>query len=121
MGTGCQRVSRTFTENTDVVVGVWKDSRIGTFRGTRAGRGGYGGTAFGEKGIVTLGEYQGYNPLLIKIIEFFKTGVAPVTSEETIEIFTFMEAAEVSKQRGGIAVDMQEVLKRARAEAKLVG
>jgi predicted dehydrogenase len=63
MGTGCQRVSRTFTENTDVVVGVWKDSRIGTFRGTRAGRGGYGGTAFGEKGIVTLGEYQGYNPL----------------------------------------------------------
>jgi predicted dehydrogenase len=120
MGTGCQRVSRTFTENTDVVVGVWKDSRIGTFRGTRSGRGGYGGTAFGEKGIITLGEYQGYNPLLMKIIEFFKTGVAPVTAEETIEIFTFMEAAEVSKQRGGIAVEMQEILNKAQAEAKLV-
>jgi predicted dehydrogenase len=120
MGTGCQRVSRTFTENTDVVVGVWKDNRVGTFRGTRAGRGGYGGTAFGEKGIITLGEYQGYNPLLIKIIEFFNTGTAPVTAEETIEIFTFMEAAEVSKQRGGITVEMAEVLKKARDEVKLI-
>ena len=120
MGTGCQRVSRTFTENTDVVVGVWNDDRIGTFRGTRSGKGGYGGTVFGEKGIIALGEYQGYNPLLMKIIEFFNTGVAPVTAEETMEIFTFMEAAEVSKQRGGIAVEMQEVLKKAQAEAKLI-
>jgi predicted dehydrogenase len=120
MGIGCQRVSRTFTENTDVVVGVWKDNRIGTFRGTRSGRGGYGGTVFGEKGIITLGEYQGYNPLLIKIIEFFNTGTAPVTAEETIEIFTFMEAAEVSKQRGGITVEMGEVLKKARDGVKLI-
>jgi predicted dehydrogenase len=113
MGTGCRSVSRTAAENTDIVVGVWKDGRIGTFRGTRSGKGGYGGTVFGEKGIVTLGEYAGYNPLLMKIIEFFNTGVVPVTAEETIEIFTFMEAADVSKQRGGIAVEMQEVLKMA--------
>src|SRR5690606_30479392 len=37
MGPGCESVSRTQTPTTDVVVGVWKDGRVGTFRGTRAG------------------------------------------------------------------------------------
>jgi predicted dehydrogenase len=120
MGTGCQSVSRISKENTDIVVGVWNDGRIGTFRGTRSGKGGYGGTVFGEKGIVTLGEYQGYNPLLLKIIDFFNTGIVPVTPEETIGIFTFMEAAEVSKQQGGITVDTSEILKKAHGEVKLI-
>jgi predicted dehydrogenase len=120
MGTGCRSVSRIYTENTDIVTGVWNDNRIGIFRGTRLGKGGYGGTVFGEKGIVTLGEYQGYNPLLIKIIEFFNTGIVPVSAEETIEIFTFMEAADVSRQRGGIAVEMSEVLTKAQNEAALL-
>jgi predicted dehydrogenase len=112
MGTGCISVSRSSTETTDIVVGVWSDNRIGTFRGTRSGKGGYGGTVFGEKGIVTLGEYQGYNPLLIKIIEFFNTGVVPVTPEETLEIFAFMEASDVSKQRGGLPVNLSEVIRQ---------
>src|SRR5690606_515288 len=37
MGAGCEKLSRTHTAGTDVVVGVWKDGRIGTFRGTRTG------------------------------------------------------------------------------------
>ena len=118
MGKGCKSVSRIYTENTDVVVGIWNDDRIGTFRGTRSGKAGFGGTAYGETGILTLGEYQGYNPLLIKIIEFFKTGVVPVTSEETLEIFAFMAAAEVSKYKGGISVETEEVMNIALAEAK---
>ena len=51
MGTGCQTVSRTQTEGTDLVVGVWKGGRVGTFRGIRAGRADYGATVFGSKGI----------------------------------------------------------------------
>jgi predicted dehydrogenase len=120
MGTGCRSVSRTFTENTDVVVGVWKDNRIGTFRGTRSGKAGFGGTAFGENGNLSIGEYQGYNPLLIKIIEFFNTGIVPVTAEETLEIFAFMTAAEESKQSGGTAVDLDKVLRKAKEEAGLI-
>jgi predicted dehydrogenase len=112
MGRGCKSVSRTFTENTDMVVGTWNDDRIGTFRGTRSGKSGYGGIAFGENGILTLGDYQGYNPLLIKIIEFFKTGVVPVPVEETIEIFAFMTAAEESRSRGGISVEIAEVMEK---------
>ena len=48
MGTGCESVTRVHTEGTDVVVGKWKDGRIGTFRGLRVGKHDYGGTVFGE-------------------------------------------------------------------------
>jgi predicted dehydrogenase len=109
MGTGCKSVSRIYTEDTDVVVGVWNDNRIGTFRGTRSGIYDIGGTAFGEKANLSLGKEQGYNPLLIKIVEFFNSGVAPVTADETIEIFAFMSAAEESKLGGGKTVYIDEV------------
>jgi predicted dehydrogenase len=116
MGTGCKTVTRVSTVDTDVVAGIWNDGRIGTFRGTRSGQHGYGGTAFGEKGSMSLGTYAGYDPLLIKILEFFKTGIEPVNREETIEIFAFMQAADVSKKKGGIPVDIGSV--RADAEKK---
>lgn len=112
MGTGCRSVKRTFTEGTDYVVGVWDDKRIGTFRGLRTGRRGYGATVFGEKQIKFLNNYQGYDPLLVKITEFFETGVVPVPIEETLEIFAFMQAAEESKNRGGISVDIGSVVDR---------
>src|SRR2546425_1328785 len=49
MGTGCESVNRVHTPDFDVVVGKWKDGRIGTFRGTRKGGHDYGVTIFGEK------------------------------------------------------------------------
>jgi hypothetical protein len=107
MGRGCKSVSRVYTENTDIVVGLWNDNRLGTFRGTRSGKYDIGGIAFGEKANMILGKEAGYNPLLKRIIEFFKTGVAPVSPEETIEIFAFMAAAEESKLKGGKAVDIE--------------
>jgi predicted dehydrogenase len=110
MGTGCKTVTRISTPDTDVAVGVWNDGRVGTFRGTRSGAHGYGGTAFGEKGDISLGTYAGYDPLLVKILEFFKTGVEPVRREETLEIFAFMQAAEISKQKGGVPVDVAKVM-----------
>jgi predicted dehydrogenase len=119
MGTGCKSVSRIYTDNTDIVVGIWQDNSIGTFRGTRSGKGGYGGTVFGEKGILTLGEYQGYNPLLIKIIDFFNTGIVPVTADETLEIFGFMQAAEESKLKGGASVDIESVMEKAKSKVKM--
>jgi hypothetical protein len=35
--------------------------------------------------------------------------VSPVPIEETLEIFTFMEAADESKRRGGVPVSLAEV------------
>lgn len=113
MGTGCQEVVRIHTDSTDVVVGTWADGRIGTFRGTRSGQHGYGGIAFTKTGNVMLGPYGGYDPLLLQIIKFFESGAAPVSPAETIEIFTFMEAADESKRQGGKAVRLADVLKKA--------
>lgn len=113
MGTGCREVVRIHQEQTDVVVGTWDDGRLGTFRGKRAGSAGYGGIAFGEEGIHEIGPYEGYRPMMVEIIKFFKTGIAPVSPEETIEIFAFMEAADESKRRGGKAVRLDEVMEKA--------
>lgn len=111
MGPGCETVSRTKTQDFDVVTGTWNDGRIGTFRGMRAGKHEYGGTAFGTEGNLVLGKYEGYEPLAVKIAEFFKTGISPVDSAETLEIYAFMEAADESKRRGGEAVSIGETLK----------
>jgi predicted dehydrogenase len=116
MGTGCEKVARIQTKDTELVSGVWKDGRIGTFRGLR-GKSGYGALVFGSKGIAPSGGYGGYEPLLVEICKFFRTGQAPVRPEETLEILAFMEAADESKSRGGSPVTLESVLARARAEA----
>jgi hypothetical protein len=118
MGTGCQSVTRVHTPGTDIAVGVWEGDRVGVFRGIRTGRSGFGGNAFGEKGIKTLGDYTGYDPLLKEIVKYFQTGVSPVAAEETLEIFTFMEAADESKRRGGAAVNLAEVAQKAQAQVR---
>lgn len=114
MGTGCKNVIRVSTQDTDIVVGTWEDQRIGNFRGLRAGKLDYGGTVYAENGIVTLGTFPGYNPLLQQIIKFFETGKSPVDPKDTLEIYAFMEAADESKRKGGIAVSLESVLQKAR-------
>lgn len=118
MGPGCVSVARASTPGTDVAVGVWDDGRIGTFRGIREGKGGYGGTAFGTKGVQPLGPYDGYRPLVVEIVKFFRTGEPPVSAEETLELYTFMAAADASKKAGGAPVRLERVLTQAREEAK---
>lgn len=113
-GTGCKTVSRTTTVDADVVVGNWENGRIGVFRGIRKGKSGFGGTAFGDKGIASIGVFNGYRPLVVAIVAFFRSGVAPVSNEETIEIYAFMEAADESKRLGGIPVSLPDVLSKAK-------
>lgn len=108
MGTGCESVMRLHTEDTDVVVGYWADGRLGTYRGTRSGKSDYGGIVFGEKGNTYLGKFDGYNPLLEQIINFFESGVAPVSAEQTLEICAFIEAADQSKSNGGTLVKLNK-------------
>jgi len=114
MGSGCQSVIRTYTPDTDIVVGKWVDGRVGTFRGTRSGKHDYGGVAFGIEGNAILGPYEGYKGLVLKIAEFFESGQPPVSPEETLEIYAFMEAADKSKWRNGAEVSLAEVMALAR-------
>ncbi len=103
MGTGCETVTRVQTKDTDLVTGVWKDGRVGTYRGIRRNKADFGAVAFGSKAIVPAGKGGGYEELCHEIGRFFKTGKPPVSPEETIEIFAFMEAADESKRQGGCA------------------
>lgn len=117
MGIGCEQVAHQSTKDSELAVGVWGQGKIGTFRGIREGSGGYGGTVFGDRGIGAIGPYGGYRPLVIEIAKFFRTHESPVSAEETIQIYAFMQAALVSKQRGGVPVKMDEVMKAAEKEA----
>lgn len=114
MGTGCETVSRVQTDVAEYVIGTWNDGRIGTFRGIHQGASGYGATVYGEKGIAPSGSYAGYQPLVAEIVRFFKTGKPPVSAEETVEIFAFMEAADESKRQGGVPVSLASVIDKAR-------
>ena len=110
MGPGCESVSRTNSEGEDVVVGKWKDGRLGVMRGFRKGLHAYGITVFGDKSILHSGDRpEGYRPLLVEIAKFFRTRVPPVQPEETLEMFAFMEATDLSKARGGASVPLAEV------------
>ncbi len=119
MGTGCVEVRCTATELEHVAVGTWADGRLGTMRALdyRRGGAGYGGTIFTLGGVKSMGTYEGYKPLLVEILKFFKTGVVPVSPEETLEIYAFLEAATQSRRKGGVAVKVADVLSAARAEA----
>ena len=121
MGTGCTAVSRVQTDGTEFVVGRWADGRVGTFRGLRDGAHGYGATVYGDKGIAPSGGYDGYQPLVVEIVKFFKTGKPPVSAAETLEIYAFMEAADESKRQGGAPVTIENVLAKARAAAEKSG
>lgn len=119
MGTGCVAVNRVTTPNEHVVVGEWEDGRIGTFRALLNGTQIYGGTVYTDrKKAVPAGGYVGYKDLLKEVLQFFKTGEEPISREETLEIFTFMRAANLSAKRGGERVTMEEAYRTGEKEAK---
>lgn len=122
MGPGCRSVSRTYTNGTDLVIGLWQDGRVGTFRGIRDGQLAYGATVYGAGGVLHDGIAEGcvtdvYRPLVHEIATFFRTGEPPVSPEETLEIYAFMEAAHQSRRQDGRFVTLDEVLTEARQAA----
>lgn len=115
LGTGCESVVSTKTANTEVVTGSWAGGRIGTLVGLHEGATPHKVIRFGKDKVA---EQQpgddNYAPLVREIVKFFQTGVAPVSPQETIEMFAFMEAADESKRQGGAPVNIAELLEKAR-------
>ncbi len=102
MGPGCTEVTRTSTPDADVIVGRWKNGRIGTVRAIRP-YSGYGAVVFREKRILQSppkAEFS-YKLLVERIVQFFQTGRPPVPNDVTLEMFEFMDAAQRSVQSGG--------------------
>lgn len=119
MGPGCERVSRIYTPGADLASCQWKDGRIGVVRGIRDGAAPYGHVVFGPKAVVSEPaesaaaptKRSSYYGLIAAVVEFFRTGKSPVPLDETVEIMAFMEAADLSKSRGGAPVALSELLK----------
>ena len=122
MGPGVTTVSCTSTPTTESITAVWKDGRVGTYRGIKEGAVKYSATVFGDKGVSTAGiyghgvpvngvvpttdKYVGYEGLAIEIAKFLKGGPVPVTPAETLEVFAVMKAAEDSKAKHGAVVPL---------------
>jgi predicted dehydrogenase len=112
MGPGCESVSMQTSGNEDVVVGKWKDGRLGVMRGFSSGQDSYSITVYGEKGILHSGsEDEGYGGLLEQITKFFKTRVPPVDPKESLETIAFMQAADASQAHGGAPVPLSDIMK----------
>jgi hypothetical protein len=104
MGPGCQRVTCTHDKGVDVATGQWKDGRVATVRGIRAGKSdNYGCLAFTEQGVqpVPIGTKDIYRELVKKIVKMFTTGKSPLDPAVTVEIMGFIEAANKSGANHG--------------------
>ena len=108
LGPGCQEVARTHTGASDVIVGKWKDGRIGEVRALRPDSD-YGALMFraGGKTAVSPNIDDGYRPLVVEIVRFFETKQPPVPNEESLEVIEFMDAAQRSMAQGGAAVKLR--------------
>ena len=105
MGLGCEEVTRTSSPDTDVVACRWNDGRIGSMRALRPQSPSYGAVVFRKGAKAQTAEVStrrsGEAPLLRDVLRFFETRVPPVSNEETLEMFAFMDAAQRSKEAGG--------------------
>lgn len=115
MGRGCVSVSRKVDESgADVTTGKWQDGRIGVYHGeTKKGDKQPIVRVYGDKGTAETKEVKGgaYDTLDEAVAKFFQTGVSPVDPQDTIEVFEFMTAAQLSAERGGAEVPLAEVRK----------
>jgi len=104
LGPGCERLTAESNEYYDLITAVWKDGRIGTVRGNRKGNYEFGGTLHREKGSshINVGAHEKpfYASLMESVISFFHTGEAEAPIEQTLEIITFIEAANESCATG---------------------
>lgn len=111
MGEGCQEVTRISTPDSDVVVGRWKDGRIGTLRALRP-YSHYGAVVFRKNAKEQTADIAddpngGYLGLVDEIVKFFQSRKPPVPNTETLEMFAFMDAAQRSKEAGGKPVALR--------------
>jgi predicted dehydrogenase len=114
MGPGCVSVSRKSEGNTDITTGKWKDGRIGVYYGVvKADKDNAVPMirVWGENGTTDAMGKEAYGGLERTIAEFFQTGKPPVDAAETIEVFEFMQAAQLSGERNGAEVQLAELRK----------
>jgi hypothetical protein len=110
MGTGCTTLTRAVTPESDVTTCTWKDGRLGVYNALlKQGQKAPVLELTGAKGTATTGGPANYDGLIAAIAEFFHTGRSPVPIAETLEVFEFMTAAQISKDKGGAVVKLADL------------
>jgi len=109
LGPGCVSISRKTEGEFDITTGLWKDGRVGVFRGVKKGDYKPVVTVWGDQGTVQTDKGFSYDGLVRTMAEFFHTRRAPVDPAETLEIIEFMTAAQKSGERGGAEVRLDEL------------
>ena len=107
LGTGCVEVSRVSAPDFDVITGKWSDGRVGTVHLQRP-YGRYGGIVFlKDQHVIPMPDVSvNYTPLVREIVKFMETKTPPISNDETLEIFAFMDAAQKSVAAGGALVKL---------------
>lgn len=104
LGTGCVEVTAFTNEDHDLIVGLWRNGRVGTLRGNRKGNNQFGAVIHWEDSSRFVDVYSHPKPyyasLLEKIMAMFQTGKPPIDLRETQEIVRFIEAANESRETG---------------------
>ena len=111
MGPGCVSVSREIDADRDITTSTWQDGRVGVFRGVKKGNYKPIAKVWGTAGEAETKGGFNYTGLVEVMAEFFHTGEMPIDPTETVEMFEFMAAAQLSKERGGAEVRLKEVRK----------
>jgi len=111
MGRGCDRLTRKAAPDNDVTTCVWKDGRVGVYNALlqKADAKQPVLVVTGSKGTTSTGAPSNYDGLIAEIAQFFHSGKPPVDLAETLEIIQFMTAAQISKEKGGVEVRLQDV------------
>lgn len=117
LGRGCVSVTYKTEKTVEWTTGKWSGGRIGVFRGVKKGKYQPIAKVWGSRGQAESKGGFNYNGLCEAIARFFQTGKAPIDPLETLEIIEFMTAAQMSKDRGGVEVTLEQARKSVKAAA----
>jgi hypothetical protein len=110
MGTGCERLSRKVVGDADVTTCAWKDGRTGVYHGLpKADSSVPLITITRGADTVTSSGSADSEALIRTIAEFFHTGRVPVDVEQSLEVFEFMTAAQLSHERNGAEIALADL------------
>lgn len=103
LGKGCEEVHAFRSGDHDIIVGRWKDGRLGTIRGARTDNYEYGGIIHRQRGSQSVDFTKNRKPydasMLVEVIRFLK-GEDVLDFEESVEVIRFLEAANESVASG---------------------
>ena len=107
MGAGCEEVTYSAGSHGGILMGRWP-GRVGTVTfGWPEDGWGVEVARSKEAGRIKYKIGQDYRSLLVEVVKFFETSLAPVSSQETLEIFAFLDAAARSKAAGGAPMKLR--------------